>query len=125
MSYRHIENLYKNKEILLFKEAWAAEKIHGCLKKGTLILLPNNQQIPIEKVVPGTEIVTYDEINQNFTSSVVEDILIQETDIKLPWMEVELTNSQKIICTEDHPFLTQRGWIAAKDLTLDDNILTV
>ena len=29
MSYRHIENLYKNKEILLFKECWASEKIHG------------------------------------------------------------------------------------------------
>jgi hypothetical protein len=29
MSYRHIENLYRNKEILYFKECWALEKIHG------------------------------------------------------------------------------------------------
>ena len=29
MSYRHIENLYKNKDILFFKECWAMEKIHG------------------------------------------------------------------------------------------------
>lgn len=29
MSYRHIENLYKNKDILLFKECVASEKIHG------------------------------------------------------------------------------------------------
>ena len=29
MSYMHIDNLYKNKEILLFKECYAMEKIHG------------------------------------------------------------------------------------------------
>ena len=29
MSYRHIENLYKNKDILLFKQCYALEKIHG------------------------------------------------------------------------------------------------
>jgi hypothetical protein len=29
MSYMHIDNLYKNKEILLFKECYALEKIHG------------------------------------------------------------------------------------------------
>lgn len=29
MGYLHIDNLYKNQTILLFKEAWAMEKIHG------------------------------------------------------------------------------------------------
>lgn len=29
MSYRHIDNLYKNQDILLFKECFAGEKIHG------------------------------------------------------------------------------------------------
>lgn len=29
MGYRHIDNLYKNQAILLFKECYAAEKIHG------------------------------------------------------------------------------------------------
>ena len=29
MGYLHIDNLYKNKEILLFKECYAMEKIHG------------------------------------------------------------------------------------------------
>lgn len=29
MSYQHIDNLYKNQEILLFKECYAMEKIHG------------------------------------------------------------------------------------------------
>ncbi len=29
MAYQHIDNLYKNQEILLFKECYAMEKIHG------------------------------------------------------------------------------------------------
>ena len=29
MAYQHIENLYKNQDILLFKECYAMEKIHG------------------------------------------------------------------------------------------------
>jgi hypothetical protein len=29
MSYQHIENLYRNQHILLFRECWALEKIHG------------------------------------------------------------------------------------------------
>ena len=29
MSYLHIDNLYKAQEILLFKECYAMEKIHG------------------------------------------------------------------------------------------------
>lgn len=29
MGYMHIDNLYKNQTILLFKECWALEKIHG------------------------------------------------------------------------------------------------
>ena len=29
MAYLHIDNLYKNQEILMFKECYALEKIHG------------------------------------------------------------------------------------------------
>jgi len=29
MAYLHIENLYRNKAILMFKECWAMEKVHG------------------------------------------------------------------------------------------------
>jgi len=36
--------------------------------------------------------------------------------------ELELENGLKIKCTEDHPFLTQRGWVRLKDLTHDDKI---
>lgn len=36
--------------------------------------------------------------------------------------ELQLQNDLKIKCTEDHPFLTQRGWVRLKDLKHDDVI---
>ena len=29
MAYHHIDNLYRNQDVLLFKEVYALEKIHG------------------------------------------------------------------------------------------------
>ena len=29
MGYMHIDNLYKNQDVLMFREAYALEKIHG------------------------------------------------------------------------------------------------
>ena len=45
MGYMHIENLYKNQEILLFKECYAMEKIHGTsahIKFGTREIYEDN-----------------------------------------------------------------------------------
>lgn len=35
---------------------------------------------------------------------------------------MELENGTEIECTPDHSFMTQRGWVQAKDLTEDDDI---
>ena len=35
MGYAHIENLYKCQDILMFRECYATEKIHGCLESET------------------------------------------------------------------------------------------
>jgi len=49
MGYLHIDNLYKNTEILLFKECYAMEKIHGTSaniswKNGKLTLSPGGEK---------------------------------------------------------------------------------
>jgi len=42
MGYLHIENLYKNQEILMFKECYALEKIHGTSASITFKTNPSN-----------------------------------------------------------------------------------
>jgi len=59
MAYMHIHNLYKARDILLFKECWALEKIHGTSAWATyygrmptkaLVLHPG--QMTVEKFAP-------------------------------------------------------------------------
>lgn len=50
MGYQHIDNLYKNKNVLLFKEVYALEKIHGTSahvgwKGGRTLFFPGGERL--------------------------------------------------------------------------------
>ena len=106
-----------------FKECYALEKIHGCVKKGTKIMLAGDNEVPIEDIKIGDIVITYDENTKKFVNNKVSDVLVRDADIRLPWMSIILQNNKEVVCTEDHPFLTQRGWIPARDLTISDEII--
>lgn len=38
------------------------------------------------------------------------------------WVKVKMTNGRILTCTEDHPFVTERGRVYAKDLIIGDKI---
>jgi hypothetical protein len=125
MSYQHIQNLYREQTILLFKECFAMEKIHGCVKKGTLVHMANGTEVPIEQIKRGDKVLSYSTEKQKFVTATVENLVVQERNVRLGWMEVTLQDGRSVICTEDHPFFTKnRGWVAASALTADDDILT-
>ena len=114
MSYQHILNLYKDQTILLFKECFAMEKIHGCVKKGTLVRMADGTEVPVERVKHGDRVLSYNADKQKFVTAMVEDLVVQERDVRLGWMEVTLLDGRSVTCTEDHPFFTgNRGWVAA------------
>src|SRR5579872_2653917 len=51
MGYLHIDNLYKNQDILLFKECYALEKIHGTSAHVALARTPNVCDTPGQEQV--------------------------------------------------------------------------
>ena len=53
MSYMHINNLYKEKDILLFKECYAMEKIHGT--SSHVFYYPPNNNVECLDFFPGGE----------------------------------------------------------------------
>lgn len=126
MGYAHIDNLYKNQTILkTFKRCYALEKIHGCVKKGTLVTLADGSIRPIEDVVAGTLVVSYDEQSGDFVTATVEALVVQEPNPVLPWMRVTLADGRTLECTADHPFMTTTGWVRADALTPEHDVLTV
>jgi intein/homing endonuclease len=45
------------------------------------------------------------------------------TDGDKDWIEIQFENGSTLTCTVDHPVYTEnRGWVAAGDLTEDDDV---
>jgi hypothetical protein len=100
---------------------------HGdCLDPDTEILLNDGSFITIYEwflKYPEAkfEVIAFDENSKEFVKAIGHSPRIgQITDIEY---ELEMEDGSIFKCTGNHPFLTQRGWVEAKDLTEDDDIL--
>jgi hypothetical protein len=124
MGYLHIDNLYKNVDILLFKECYAMEKIHGCVWFRTKVLMASGEEKPIKELKAGDFIISFDENDQKFKPARIKDVIVQKKVPTLAWYRLIFSNGRRLTCTEDHPILTKnRGWIEAKDLEETDDIV--
>lgn len=99
---------------------------HGdCLDLNTEIMLSDGTYIkiidwfnnfPDQKL----EVICYDEEKNKFTSGIGHSPRVGNiTDEEY---EIEMEDASIFKCTSNHPFLTQRGWVEAQDLTEDDEI---
>lgn len=65
-------------------------------------------------------ILGYDEVDQRDVFVPVNQVMARSSDKN--WVKLEFENGD-IVCTEDHEIFTiNRGWISAKDITVDDDI---
>jgi hypothetical protein len=102
---------------------------HGnCLDIDTNILLDDGTFISLKDWIekyPDVKfkVISYDEENKEFTTGIGHSPRIGSiTDIEF---EIEMYDGSIIKCTENHPFLTNRGWIEAKDLLDSDEIISI
>jgi len=68
------------------------------------------------------EVLSYNTNTKKYEFKKYDKKIKTKKDVEV--FELELKNGLKIKCTEDHPFLTQRGWVRLKDLTDYDKIET-
>lgn len=101
---------------------------HGdCLDPDTEILMDNGQIITIidwfEKYPDKKfNLISFDEERKTFVTGIGHSPRIGSiTDTEY---EIEMENGEIFKCTNNHPFLTQRGWVYAEDLSEDDNIIS-
>lgn len=102
---------------------------HGnCLDINTNILLDDGSFISIKdwlEKYPDVKfkVISYDEEKEEFTTGIGHTPRIGNiTNIEF---EIEMEDGSIIKCTENHPFLTKRGWIEAKDLLESDEIISI
>jgi len=79
-----------------------------CFVKGTHVLTPD-EEVPIEEIRDGD--VVLNAVGHGRVKS-VGSRLIDVSDLRV----VSFADSTEVICTAEHPFLTNNGWVHAKDL---------
>ena len=92
----------------------------NCFIEGTPILIYNNEEKFIEDIKVGDNVKSFDETKNQFLTEEVDEVFKRPYEGDL--IVLELGNGEVIKCTPEHPFLTQRGWIEAKNLSDMDDI---
>lgn len=102
---------------------------HGdCLDPNTEILLADGNIVTIKDWYDNhkevkLKVLSYDEELKKFVEAVGHSPRIGKvTNLEY---EIEMEDGSIFKCTDNHPFLTNRGWVEAKDLTEDDEIVDV
>ena len=124
--YTNIDNLQNYPTVLTEgEEVVATEKIHGCLRHDSEVMLANGEEIPISEILPDDMVLSFDVDNKSFCEKKVLNVIMQEVTDELDWYCLKFDNGRELICTEDHPVLTKnRGWTTAKELTENDEIIS-
>ena len=92
----------------------------ACFVEGTPILIYNNEEKFIESINIGDKVKSYNEVEERFVIKEVDELF--KTPYEGDLIVLELENGKIIKCTPEHPFLTQRGWIEAKNLSDMDEL---
>jgi len=89
-----------------------------CFVGGTLVTLVNGETKVIENINVGEEVLTFNESTKETELGVVGDLKTHEvTSI----VKLTFDDGNVIKTTEEHPFyITDKGWIVAKDLLTND-----
>jgi DNA polymerase-3 subunit alpha len=97
-------------------EKFAGYGFNKCLTGDSLIELADGTRKPITEIRNGDAVLTKDGPARAFA---VRPSGIREVG------RLTLANGMTVRCTRDHPMFTQRGWVNAADLTLDDFVAVV
>ena len=95
------------------------EEDHVCVTGDTLVDTLSGQ-IAIKDLV-GMSGLVYSYDGEGKVIEQYSNVTLTQKDAEI--LEIEVEDGRVIKCTKDHPVLTQRGWVVAGELTLDDEIL--
>jgi len=98
--------------------------VDECLAPGTLIKTPTGE-VPIETLQPGDKVFSFNEQTKEF---IIDEVVKLHTNLpksnSAEMYEFEMEDGSKIQITGNHKMLTDRGWVEARDITENDNIIS-
>lgn len=90
----------------------------GCFVQNTSVMLANGQVKYIQDIKVGDEVLSWNEESKNSETGTVTSIMNISSNSAF------VINS-RVTVTAEHPFLTRRGWVKVKDITVGDYLKKV
>lgn len=90
-----------------------------CLAPETLVSMADGTLMAAEKVSAGDLVLGWDEVDERCEPRRVEHVWDNGV---VPVWSIETKEGRRIGVTDEHPFLTDRGWVFAKDLRPGDKV---
>jgi len=121
--YTDLENIKHYPSVIQDgEEVVMTEKCHGCFHSDTKVMMANGEELPISEINAGDMILSFDIPSKSFVPQEVLATYVKEPN-DLRWMCLSFENGRKVICTEDHRFLTTNGWKKAIELNEIDDLI--
>jgi len=98
--------LFSNCSTTLFSFQLFRLLLRGCFRAGTLVKMVDGSYKPIEEVVPGDSVMSFDVERGEFTSGSVTKV---HENAPKRMVRVVLDDGESIVCTEDHIFILADG----------------
>jgi len=93
----------------------------GCVAAGTLVIMGDDTLKPIESIISGDVVKTYDGLET--VTHVWNPNTLEEGTPEC--IEIEWEDGTKTIVSEKHSFVVGDRWVMAKELTLNDEVKTI
>ena len=97
---------------------WAG--IFQCVDEGTQVSLASGDHVRIDAISVGDQVACFDRNGVAVNSGVTAVFDQGMRDC----IELSFDDGVKLICTSDHPIMTQRGWVPAGELTEADDVVS-
>jgi hypothetical protein len=91
--------------------------ITPCFVEGTPITLADGISKPIEEIIPGEQVLSFDVERKVHAVGIVKQLFVHEGTPALLRINDTLTT------TPDHPFFVNESWIRAEEITIGDLLL--
>jgi nucleoside-diphosphate-sugar epimerase len=89
-----------------------------CFPAGTMIRMADGSYKAIETIQEGHHVVSA-------TGKARRVNRVMQRSFTGRLMRIRAKGTEPIVCTPEHPFLTKRGWVEAKELKIDDRLIHV
>ena len=91
-----------------------------CVAEGTPVDMADGTSVPIEAVVVGAAVRSFDRARGGLTDKAVDARYVKGVK---ECVELLFEDGRQLVCTPDHRILTARGWVEARDVQLEQDLV--